>query len=103
MNTSTLSRRIALAAALLGFSGFAFAQPAGQPIRVGLRDRVEDDAMARGAEPDERGTAADRHRPRRAAPHDRAAPVDWRLIGVHLRADGGVDAVGADQQRAAIG
>ena len=35
MNTSNLSRRSALAATLLGLSSFAFAQPAGQPIRVG--------------------------------------------------------------------
>ena len=35
MNTSKLSRRSALAATLLGLSSFAFAQPAGQPIRVG--------------------------------------------------------------------
>ena len=36
-----------------------------------------------------------------AAPHDRAAPVDRRLRRVHLRPDRRVDAVGADQQRAA--
>ena len=35
MNTSRLSRRGALAAALLALTGGAFAQPAGQPIRVG--------------------------------------------------------------------
>ena len=35
MNTSNLSRRSALAATLLGLSSFAFAQPAGQPVRVG--------------------------------------------------------------------
>ncbi len=35
MNTSKLSRRGVLAAALLGLSSVAFAQPAGQPIRVG--------------------------------------------------------------------
>ena len=35
MNTTNLSRRSAVAAALLGLSGLALAQPAGQPIRVG--------------------------------------------------------------------
>ena len=35
MNTTKLSRRSALAATLLGLSGLALAQPAGQPIRVG--------------------------------------------------------------------
>jgi hypothetical protein len=42
----------------------------------------------------------DRSRARDAAPHHRAAPVDRRLIGVHLRPDRGVDAVGPDQQGA---
>ena len=35
MNTSKLSRRGMLAAAVLGLSNLVFAQPAGQPIRVG--------------------------------------------------------------------
>lgn len=35
MNTKNLSRRSAVAAALLGLSGLAFAQATGQPIRVG--------------------------------------------------------------------
>jgi hypothetical protein len=68
--------------------------------RIGLRDRIEHHALAMRAEADERGAGADRLPPGHAAPHHRAAPVDRRLAGMHLRAHRRVDAVGADQQRA---
>ena len=69
--------------------------------RVGMRDRIEHHAVAMRAEADEGRAGADRLPPGGAAPHDRAAPMDRRLGRVHLRAHRRVDAVGADQQRAA--
>ena len=70
-------------------------------LRVGMGDRIEDDPVAMRAEADEGGAGADRLRPGGAAPHDRPAPVDRRLGGMHLRPDRRMDAVGADEQRAA--
>ena len=48
-------------------------------LRIGMRDRIEHDALAMRAEADEGRAGADRLRPGGAAPHDRAAPVDRRL------------------------
>ena len=69
-------------------------------LRVGMGDRIEDHPVAMRAEADEGSAGAYRLCPGRAAPHDRAAPVDRRLRRVHLRPDRRVDAVRADEQRA---
>ena len=71
----------------------------GEPrLRIRMGDRIEDDAVLVRAQPHERRARADRFRPGHAAPHDAAAPVDRRLVWMHLRAHGRVDAVGADEQ-----
>ena len=69
-------------------------------LRVRMRDRIEDHSVPVGAEADERGARADRLGPGCPTPHDGPAPMDRRLVGMHLRPDRGVDAVGADQQPA---
>ena len=53
-----------------------------------------------GAEADERRAGSDRHARRRATPHDRAAPLNRRLVGMHLCPNGRVQSVRADQQGA---
>ncbi len=68
--------------------------------RVGRRDRVEHDPVPQRADADEGRTAADRRALRGAAPEDRAAPLDGRLRGVHLRPHRRVQAVGGHQQAA---
>jgi hypothetical protein len=50
------------------------------------------------AQADERRAAADGHARRGAAPHDGAAPLDGRLLRVHLRAHRRMQAVGGHQQ-----
>ena len=71
---------------------------AASPVAGSGSDRVEDDAVAMGAEADERRAGPDRSQGD-AAPHDRAAPLNRRLARMHLGAHGRMQAVGSDQQR----
>ena len=67
---------------------------------VGFRDRVKDDPVAMGAEADKRRAGSNRHARCRATPHDGAAPLNRRLVGMHLCPHGRVQSVRADQQGA---
>ena len=67
------------------------------PLGVGAADRIADEFLGVMARLHHGGAAQERLADGDAAPHQDALPLGRAFVGIEVRAHGGVDAVGADQ------
>src|SRR5260221_6610967 len=64
---------------------------------MGAADRIADEFLGMMARLDHGGAARERLADAHAAPHQDALPFGRAFVGIEMRAHGGVDTVGADQ------